>query len=123
MSLAVAIYDALKGFGDKVYPVIAPQEETPPWVTYRIDQSSDDDELTYQIGGDLNPYWATFYVTIWTLSYQESNSKVEPYIQYLIDYEQVNLQRINYFGRSDLADPELGLFGIQMKFRAYTVEV
>lgn len=123
MSLAVAIYEAIKGFGDKVYPVIAPQEETPPWVTYRIDQSSDEDQLTYQIGGDLNPYWATFYVAVWTLSFPESNAKVEPYVQALVNYTSPNLQKIEYFGRVDLADPDLGLFGIQMKFKGYTVEV
>lgn len=123
MTLGSAVYASFSELGDSFYPVIAPQEAQPPWVTYRVDQSSDDDELTFNVDGSMNPYWATVYVTIWSLNYSESDAKVETYLQHLLNYKSQEIQQIFYFGRQDLADPELGMFGIQMKLKYFTAEV
>lgn len=124
MTLASAIYAAIQGLESQVYPVIAPQEADPPWLTYRIDQSSDEDELSYQINGQMNPYWATFYLTVWTKSYAESDAKATSYLDPLLKYSNgFEIQKIIYLGRQDLADPDLNLFGIQLKLKCFTVEV
>ncbi len=123
MTLASAIYAAVKDLEVQVYPILAPQESKPPWLTYRVDQSSDEDELTYQTNGQLNPYWAVFYLTVWSESYAETDTKVEQYILSLFAYRSAQIQRIFFYGRQDLGDPDLGLFGCQLKFKCFTVEV
>ena len=111
MTLAAAIYAAVKDLEDQVYPIFAPQEAEPPWLTYRIDQSNDDDELSYTIKGQMNPYWATFYLTVWTKSYSDTDARVETYIGPLLQYKSgLEIQKIIFLGRQDLGDPDLNLF-------------
>ena len=123
MSLSTAIYAALSQLDDPIYPVFAPQEAVPPWVTYRINQSSDEDELTFTVDGTMNPYWAVVYITIWSLNYNLTDSKVEEYLQSLLNYQSEEIQQIFYFGREDLGDPDLNLFGAQLKLKCFTREV
>ena len=126
MSLGNLIYSALAGVDENytVYPVFAPQEAAPPWITYRIDQSSDQDEFSYQIGGAMNPYWSTFYTTVWSMSYAESDKLATTILTHLHSVRSIQgFQQIQFMGRTDLGDPELILFGVELKFRGYTTEV
>lgn len=128
MTLAQLIYSAASSFDPdyQVYPVFAPQEVDPPWITYRINQTSEQDEISYQLGGDMNPYWATFYVTIWTKDYSVTDSLVQPLIAHMHAIRgdgYSSFQRVQFMGREDLGDPELILFGADIKFRGYTAEV
>lgn len=123
MSLASSIYQALKGQPLSAYPVLAPQEAEPPWITYRIDQSSDRDNISYQIDGTLNPYWANFFITIWTPTFGEADSLVEQYVKHLSTFKSDEIQQVFYTGRKDMASADLTMFGIELNFQCSTREV
>ena len=126
MSLGNLIYTALTGINQsfKIHPVFAPQEAAPPWITYRINQEFDQNEISYQIGGPMNPYWATFFVTVWSKSYAESDALTETILAHLHTVRNFEgFQQIQFMGRTDLGDPELILFGVELRFRGYTTEV
>lgn len=128
MTLANLVYSATASFNSeyKVYPVYAPQEANPPWITYRINQTSEQDELSYQLDGEMNPYWATFYVTVWTKNYNELDALIQPFIGHMYQIRgegDTGFQRVQFMGREDLALDDLTLFGADLKFRGFTTQI
>lgn len=130
MTLANLIYSAASSFNAsyQVYPLGAPQEGEPPWITYRVTQISeqDSDQLTYQLGGAMNPYWATFYITIWNKTFDQVDSEVQPFVAHMLKIRgdgRTRFQKIEFLGREDMDVDDLTLFGSDLKFRGFTVEI